>query len=73
MGVGVWADVRSGRPRDATTDANVKVVHTLVMYDRRRNLRSIASEVGISLGAIQSILTYILGMSKVGQDGCCEF
>ena len=72
MGVGVGGDGRSGRPRDATTDANVKVVHTLVMSDRRRNLRSIASEVGISLGAIQLILTYILGMSNVGQDGCCE-
>ena len=42
----------SGRPRDATTDANVKVVHTLV-----------------SLGAIQSILTYILGMPKLGKMG----
>ena len=34
------------------------------MCDRRRDLRSIASEVGISFGAVQSILT-ILGMSKV--------
>ena len=29
-------------------DENVKVVHTLVMCDRRRDLRSIASEVGLS-------------------------
>ena len=35
------------------------------MCDRRRNLRDIASEVGISFGAVQSILTDILGMSKV--------
>ena len=34
------------------------------MCDRRRDLRSIASEVGISFGAVQSILT-ILGVSKV--------
>ena len=33
--------------KDATTDENVKVVHTLVMCDRRRGLQSIASEVGI--------------------------
>ena len=33
--------------------------------DRRRDLRSIASEVGIRFGAVQSILTDILGMSKV--------
>ena len=35
------------------------------MCDRRRDLRSIASEVGISFGAVQSILTDILGMSEV--------
>ena len=35
------------------------------MRDRRRDLRSIASEVGISFGAVQRILTDILGMSKV--------
>ena len=45
-------DGRSGHPKDATTDKNVNVVHTLVRCDRRRDLRSIASEVGISLGAV---------------------
>ena len=58
-------DGRSGRPRDDTADEKVKVVHTLAMCDRRRDLRSIASEVGISFGAVQSTLTGILGMSKV--------
>ena len=52
-------------PKDATTDKNVMVVQALFMCDRRRDLRSIASEVGISFGAVQSILTDILGMSKV--------
>ena len=33
-------DGRSGRSKDATADENVKVMHTLVMYDRRRDLRS---------------------------------
>ena len=59
------SDGRSGRPKDAIADENVMVVHTLVMCDRRRELRSIASEVGINFGAVQSILTDILGMSKV--------
>ena len=36
-----------------------------VIGDRRRDLRSIASEVGKSFGAVQYILTDILGMSKV--------
>ena len=58
-------DGRSGRPKDATLDENVKVVHTLVICDRRLDLQSKASEAGISFGAVQSILTDILGMSKV--------
>ena len=58
-------DGRYGRPNDATTDENVKVMHTLIMCDRRRDLRSITSQVGISFRAIQSILSYILGISKV--------
>ena len=30
-------DGRSGRPKDANADENVKVVHTLVMCDSRRD------------------------------------
>ena len=33
------------------------------MFDSRQDLRSKASEVGISFGAVQLILTNILGMS----------
>ena len=44
---------------------HVKVLHTLVMCDRMRDLRSIVSEVDIRFGTVQSILTDILGMSKV--------
>ena len=60
-------DRRSGRPKYAITNENVKVVHTLVMCDRRRDLQSKASKMGISFGAVQSqsILANILGMSKV--------
>ena len=61
----VQDDGRSGCPKDAAADVNVKVVHTLVMCDRRRDLRSIASEAGISFGAVQSILSDSLGMLKV--------
>ena len=35
------------------------------MCVRRRDLQSIASKVSISFGAVQSILTDILGMSKM--------
>ena len=50
-------DTRPGRPKDATTDENVEIVRNLVMCDRRRDLRSIASEVGIRFGTVQTILT----------------
>ena len=43
-------DGRSGRPKVATTDKNVKFVHTLLMFEWRRDLRSIASEVDIGFG-----------------------
>ena len=49
-------DWRSGRPKDAPADENVKVVHTMVMFDRGCDLWSIASEVGVCFGAVQSIL-----------------
>ena len=58
-------DLWSGRPIDATAIANVKIMHTLVMCYRKRDLLSIASNVGIRFGAVQSILTDILSMSKV--------
>ena len=32
-------DGGSGRPKDATSDENVIVLHTLVMFGRRRDLR----------------------------------
>ena len=35
------------------------------MCDRRRSLHETARQIGISLGAVQSILTDTLGMSKV--------
>ena len=50
---------------DGLADENVKFVHILVMCDRMRDLRSIASEEGISFWAVQSILIDILGKSKV--------
>ena len=46
---------RYGRPKDATADENVKVMHTLVKCDRR-DMQSIASEIGISFGTVRSIL-----------------
>ena len=51
-------------PKEATTDETVELVHSLIMFDRRRSLHDIAGQIGISFGAVQYILTNILGMSK---------
>ena len=40
---------RSGRPKEATTDENVELVHNLIMCDRR-SLRDLARQIGIRLG-----------------------
>ena len=69
------AEFKSGRenfhfchPKDAVTAENVMVVHTLIMCDRRRDKRSIASEIGIRFGAIQSIQNDILGRFPQSND-----
>jgi hypothetical protein len=43
-------------------------VHDLVMCDRRRDLQSIAREVGASFGSFQAILTDVYDMSKVSAE-----
>jgi hypothetical protein len=49
------------RPPAITAEA----VHDLVMCDRRRDLRTISREVGISFCSIQTILTDVYEMLKV--------
>ena len=56
---------RSWNPEEATTDTNVELVHSPIMCDRRRNLCDTARQIGKNSGTVHSILTDILGMSKV--------
>ena len=56
---------RSRLPKEATTDENVEIVPSLIMCDRRRSLRDIAKQIGISYGVLQSILIETLEMPKV--------
>ena len=58
-------DGRTGCPKDAIADEIVKDMHTLVMCDRRRGLRSIASKVGISFREGKINPNDILGVSKI--------
>ena len=65
----VW----SGHPKQATTDKNVELVHSLIMCDRRRSLHDIASQIDIGFGALQSILTDTSRMSQLdGVDVFCS-
>jgi hypothetical protein len=43
--------------KEATNDETAEAVHDLVMCDRKRDLRNIVREVGISFGSVQAILT----------------
>jgi histone-lysine N-methyltransferase SETMAR len=48
----IGVDERPGRPRDATNNETAEAMHDMVMCERRRDLRSIAREVGISFGSV---------------------
>ena len=54
----MWDYERSVRPKEVTTDS-------LIICGRLRSLRDIATQIGISFGVVPSVLTDILGMSKV--------
>ena len=53
----------SGCPKEATTDENVELVHSLC---------SIARQKSISFGSVQSIMTDILGCPRSQLDGSPE-
>ena len=58
-------DGRSGRPKDATADENVNVVHTLLMCDSRRDQRSRHTFWGTTINPNRH-LRYVKGFSKMG-------
>ena len=51
---------RSGRLKEATTDENVAVLHNLIVCDRRKMLRDIDLQIGISFSSVQSSWTDIV-------------
>ena len=52
---------QSGHTKEATTDENVELVHSLIMCDRR-SLRNIARQTGISFG-LDQYLRDVKGLS----------
>lgn len=61
----VFDEPRSGAPKTAATDENVKKIHDLVLADRRLKVREIAKTVGIAEGTVHHILHEELGMRKL--------
>lgn len=53
------------RPRTSLTDDNTRTVRELIERDRRLTVEEISSEVGISYGSVQSIITDQLGFRKI--------
>ncbi|KYN13102.1 hypothetical protein ALC57_14709, partial [Trachymyrmex cornetzi] len=56
---------RSGHPSTSKTDENVQEVKEIVLKNRRITIREIADDLNISFGSCQSILTDVLGMTRV--------
>lgn len=53
------------RPRTSLTNDNIRAVRELIEGDRRLTIEQIVSEVGISYGSVQSIITDQLGFRKI--------
>ncbi|KAJ4431960.1 hypothetical protein ANN_20569 [Periplaneta americana] len=60
-------DVRSGRPTTATNEAIAQCVRNVVRDDRRKTIKEIAAEVGISVGSVHNVLHKHLNMHYVSQ------
>ena len=62
---------RYGRPKEAITDENVELVHSLSMCDRRRSLRDIARQIGMFGGSsvcLDRYLRVVQGLSQMGSQ-----
>ena len=58
-------DAWTGRPKSATTDAQVEGIHHMVMNDTHVTVKYVAQTLGISVGSVDTPLTETLGMSKL--------
>ncbi|KAJ4436574.1 hypothetical protein ANN_16607, partial [Periplaneta americana] len=60
-------DVRRGRPTTATNEAIAQRVRNVVRDDRRKIIKEIAAEVGISVGSVHNVLHKHLNVHYVSQ------
>jgi transposase len=58
-------DARSGHPKDAVTDKNIKKVHKIILNDRKVKLIEIAGTLKISKKRVEHIVHEYLDMQKL--------
>ena len=58
-------DARSGRPKEAVTDENIKKVHKIIFYNRKVKLSEIAKTLKISKERVGHIVDEYLDMRKL--------
>ena len=56
---------RPGRPKTVTIPENIDQIHELILEDRRISAKSIAEQLGISRGRVESIIHEDLDMRKL--------
>ncbi|KAF7268124.1 hypothetical protein GWI33_018707 [Rhynchophorus ferrugineus] len=56
---------RSGRPKGAVTEENIKKIHKMIFGDRKFKLNEIADTLKISLECVYHIFHEYLGMRKL--------
>lgn len=58
-------DARSGRPKDAVTDENIKKIQEIISNDCKVSLNVLADTLGISAERVHHIIREHVGMRKV--------
>ena len=58
-------DPQSDCPKSSTLDEQIDAIHYMVFDDRRLTVERIANSIDISSGLVHTLLTKILGMSKL--------
>ena len=58
-------DPQSGRPKTSTTDEQADAIHRIVLNDRCPTVQQIGKSIGMSSSSVHTVLTEILGMSKL--------
>ena len=61
----VFDGPRPGAPKSVTTEDKVRIIHDLVLTDRRLKVREIAQTVGISKDCVGHIMHEILDMRNI--------